>query len=244
MAKITKKQYTRKVLFAGAAIFLSAVLIITGVAIWLLFSALSTSAGGGVTVGEVATSPLSFSALMIDGEDVVDGEAKGAGFIFDAQVGDDYGRVTYGNSGKSGEKLSINVAGVIVNAQQLAKFSYTLEMPQGVKDAAAKGYVDISDFYDAQTGKVKEVAVSLSQDGVMVSENGVTVWRFNFSITIKWGYMFNYTNPGVYYDEDEQGLKVPDETVTETLKDMYQTIMGDTHVKPRYNLTLIASPNS
>lgn len=240
MAKITKKQYTRKVLFAGAAIFLALVLIVSGVSIWLLFSALSTSAEGGITVGEVATSPLSFSALMIDGEDVVDGEAKGAGFVFDTQYGDDYGRVTW--NGRDSEKLSITVSGVVVNAQHLARFSYVLQMPQGVKDAAAKGYIDISDFYDAETGKEKEVEVSLTEDGVMVADNDVTVWRFSFQITLKWGEVFNNVNPSVYYDDE--GIDVPLETVTATLQDLRQTVMGDSRNQPKYNLTLTASPNN
>lgn len=240
MAKITKRQYTRKVLFAGAAIFLAAVLIVTGVAIWLLFSALSTSTDGDITVGEVATSPLSFSALMIDGEELENGVAKGAGFVFDTQYGDDYGRVTW--NGKDSEKLSITVSGVVTNAQHLARFSYVLTMPQGVKAAAEKGYIDISDFYDAETGKEKVVDVSISQDGVMVSDNNVTAWRFNFQITLKWGSFFNYTNPSVYYDDE--GIDVPLETVMSTLQDLRTTVMGDTLTKPTYNLTLIASPNS
>lgn len=240
MAKITKKQYTRKALFAGVAIFLSLVLIVTGVAIWLLFSALSTSVDGGITVGEVATSPLSFSALMIDGEEVVDGEAKGTGFVFDTQYGDDYGRVTW--NGKDSEKLSITVSGVVLNAQHLARFSYVLEMPQGVKAAAAKGYIDISDFYDVETGKEKAIDVSLSQDGVMVSDNSITAWRFNFKITLKWGSAFNYINPSIYYDDE--GIDIPLETVTATLQDLRQTVMGDSRNQPKYILTLTASPNN
>lgn len=239
MAKITKKQYTRKVLFAGAAIFLAAVLIITGVAIWLLFGAFSTSAEGGVSVGEVATSPLSFTALFIDDEEVVDGEAKGAGFIFDAQSSDDYGRVKW--EGKDSEKLTITVSGVVMNSQHLAKFSYILEMPQGVKDAAAKGYIDISEFYDAETGKEKEVVVPDSA-GTRVSDGVNEAWRFSFQITLKWGELFNYTNPGIYYDE--KGIDIPIETVVSTLKDLRDTVMGGSRNQPKYKLTLIASPNS
>lgn len=240
MAKITKKQYTRKVLFAGVAIFLAAVLIVTGVSIWLLFSALSTSTDGGITVGEVATSPLSFSSLMIDGEEVKDGEAKGAGFAFDTLYGDDYGRVTW--NGKDSEKLSITVSGVITNAQHLAKFSYVLKMPQGIKDAAAKGYIDISDYYDAETNEEKEIEVSISQDGVMVSDNSITAWRFSFPITLKWGSFFNYTNPSIYYDAE--GIDVPLNTVSSILQDLRDTVMGDAQTQPKYNLTLIASPNN
>lgn len=240
MAKITKKQYTRKALFAGVAIFLSSVLIITGVAIWLLLSTLSASADGSITVGEVAASPLSFSSLMIDGEEVKGGEAKGAGFVFATQYGDNYGRVTW--NGRDSEKLTVTVSGVVMNAQHLAAFSYTLTMPQGVKQAAEKGYIDISDYYDMQTGSEKEIELSLTENGTMVAGEGITAWRFSFDITLKWGEVFNNTNPSIYYDD--KGIDVPLESVTATLRDLYNTVMGNSNTQPKYTLTLTAKPNN
>lgn len=237
MAKITKKQYTRRALFAGVVIFLVTVLLITGVAIWLLFSSRSASTEGGITVGEVSSSPLAFSSLMIDGEEVEDGEATGIGFIFDSLQGDDFGRVTW--NGTDSEKLSITVSGVVVNAQHLAKFSYVLSMPQCIKDAAAKGYIDISDFYDEQTGNDKEIALSLSDVGEMVPNGSDTEWVFSFQISLKWGAAFNNLNPSVFYDQD--GIDIPLETVTATLNDLHNTVMGTSNTQPKYTLTLTAS---
>lgn len=237
MAKATKKQYTKKALYAGVAIFLVTVLIITGVGIWLLFSSRSDSVEGGITVGEVTESPLAFSSLMIDGEEVEGGKATGIGFIFDSLYEDVDGRVTW--NGIDSEKLSITVSGIITNARHLAKFSYVLAMPQGVKDAATKGYIDISEFYDEETGMDKEVELSLSDVGEMVSGENGTAWVFSFQISLKWGAMFNNLNPSVYYDQ--AGIDIPLETVTATLNDLHSTVMGDSDIQPKYTLTLTAS---
>ena len=239
MAKLTRKQYTRKAVFAGVAIFVSAVLIVTGVAIWLLFSTLSTATDGGITVTEVAKSPLSFSSLQIDGQNIGDGETLYGGFVFDSLQGDEDGRVSW--NGKDSEKMSITVSGVIMNAQHLSKFSYSLSLPHGVIAAAEKGYLDISEFYDAETGEVKVINLSLSENGSMASDGALSVWRFSFTISIKWGAFFHYLNPSIYYDTE--GLDVPLEDVIEILEDMRSLVNGN-QGQSKYTLTLTASPNN
>lgn len=239
MAKLTRKQYTRKALFAGVAIFLSAVLVVSGIAVWLLFGELSSSSNGGISVSEVASSPLSFAALQIDGQDVEDGDTLYGGFILDSLKDDNEGRVSW--NGQDSEKMSITVSGIITNAQHLSNFSYTLAMPQGVIDAAEKGYLDISDFYDSENGTVKQIDLPLDENGQFVADGLASVWRFSFIITLKWGSLFNNINPSVYYDTAE-GLEVPLETVSEVLNDMRQLVNG-TVGHSTYTLTLIASPN-
>lgn len=240
MAKLTKKQYTRKRLFAGVAIFASVVLVVTGVAVWLLFSSLSANTSGSMNVAQVATSPLSFSNLKVDDVDITEGTVIEDAFVFDSQKDDDYGRVRW--NGESHEKLKINVSGIVLNAQYLESFSYTLELPKGIIEAAQKGYLDISEFYDAGTGKFKSIEVSLSESGSFRTDGTATAWYFSFDISLKWGSLFGYTNPSVYYDS--QGKDIPTKQVMDILEDMHSTITGNnTLVKPRFTLTITASPN-
>lgn len=241
MAKMTKQQYTRRRLFYGALMFVGVALSVTGVAIWLLFSLLGASMSGGITVAEVAMSPISFSSLQIDGEEVEDGETlQGPGFVFDTMYGDDDGRVTW--NGTSSEKMSIAVSGILMGAQHLKKFSYTLELPQGVIDAAEKGYLDISEFYDMENKSFKEIEVSIADNGTMVTDGTNTAWRFRFEIEIKWGTRFQGINPSIYFDT--LGLEEPIEDVVSTLQDLRSTVKeGKESLNPRYTLTLIASPN-
>ena len=221
--------------------FASVALIVTGVAIWLLFSSLSMGSSGQIRVSEIAISPMSFSALSVDGTDIQSGNAVVSGFVFDTQYGDDTGRVTW--DGGSYEKMKINVSGVLMNAQHLGKFSYVLELPQGVIDAANKGYLDISEFYDFEKGKAKEVIVSISENGSMVADGTTTAWRFSFDIAIKWGERFNHINPSVYFDTD--GIDVSDDEVVQIINDLKETVMGGGNLfsKPTFKLTIYASPN-
>ena len=222
-------------------IFLSAVLIVTGIAIWLLFSSLSTSADGGLTVAAVAKSPLSFSVIQIDGQEIAGGDTLYGGFVFDSLYGDDEGRVSW--NGTDSEKMSITVSGIVMNAQHLNKFTYSLALPQGVIDAAEKGYIDISEFYDAETGEVKVVNVSLSENGNMVTDpdSGISAWRFSFTISMKWGALFNHINPSIYYDDE--GMDIPLDEVVSVLEDLRQLVNGNLG-HSTYKLTLTASPNN
>ena len=237
---MTKQEYTRKRLFAGVLIFVSVALITSGIAIWLLFSLLGASTEGGITVAEVAMSPLSFTSLSIDGLEPDEEGRVDASFVFDSLYGDESGRVSW--NGETSEKLSITVSGILMGAQHLEKFSYILTLPQGVLDAAEKGYIDISEFYE--NGEFKEVVVPVAENGVMVSDGTNTAWRFSFRITIKWGDRFKGINPSSYFDMPGYGLHESLETVVEVLQDLRSTVTNNETEVPKYNLTLLAKPNN
>lgn len=243
-AKLTKKQYTRKRLFAAVVLFIAVALVVTGVAIWLLFSVLRGSASGSLKVGALDSSPFEFENLRIDGVDPYD-QADNTirkGFIFDTAEGDEYGRVTW--DGTSFEKLSVRVTGILTNAQHLQSFSYVLELPQGVIDAAEKGYLDISQFYDKDTGEFVSVVVDLNAPGCeLITYEGETVWRFDFTIELKWGSAFDGINPSLFFDKAGRGLDTPIDEVVATLNDMRNTILeGSVFIQPTFTLTFTASP--
>lgn len=240
--KLTRKQYSRKRLFVAVMVFVAIALIVSGIAIWLLFTALNGGFGADINVGAVAASPMAFESLFIDGEEAdSDGTSRVRnGFIMDCVEGDEDGRVTW--NGTDYEKMTVNIQGVISNAQHLASFSYVLKLPEGVISAAEKGYLDVSDYYDFETEEFRTIELDLAKDGDMITLNGKTVWRFNFDIKLKWGEKFAGINPSIYYDTID--LTTPTEEVAKILNDLRYTVYnGNLLVTPQFTLTMTASPN-
>lgn len=249
MAKLTKKQYRRKRIFKGLAVFIPLVLIITGMAVWLLFSALNADLGGGIDVAKVAVSPMDFLDLKLNHTQVEEGKPTGANFVFDSAYGDDSGRVRWDS--ENSESLTVTVSGMLKNAQYLSSFVYTLELPEGVVEAARKGYVDIGKYYDAEKGISKQIAVPYTSENIRVAEDGVTsVLTFEFDVTLGWGEFFNFVNPSLYYDTEyynadgtvdlSRGIHVSDGDMTAALDDLYSVIRKGETTLPEYTITLIA----
>lgn len=239
MAKLTKKQYSRKRLTTAVIIFVAVVLIVTGIAIWLLFNALAGTLGANITVGGVIDSPLDFARLSLDGIEVdLDGADHyvDTGFRFDSAENDFDGRLMW--DGVNHEKMITEVDVVINHAQYLQKFEYTLQFPSGVIEAAKKGYLDISEYYDLEKDEAKIVEVPLT-DGTFYREQDA--WRLKFTLELKWGRAFGGVNPSIFYDE--AGADISYDDMRGTLNDFYDMIMSSAlFSKPTFNLTVIASP--
>lgn len=223
----------------AAVIFVAVVLIVTGVAMWLLFSALNGTLGGNITVAGMVDSPLEFSRISIDGLDVdlTSEEHKvNTGFRFDSERGDNVGRLMW--NGTDCEKLSVDVDVVIEHSRYLQQFEYVLDLPQGVIDAAERGYLDIDAYYDREEGKPKRIEIPIST-GTSFPERDA--WRVRFTLTLGWGEVFGGINPSRYYDE--AGAGIPYDEVRDTLNDFYDMVMsGTVFSNPTFTLTLIASP--
>lgn len=223
----------------AVVIFVAVALIVTGVAIWLLFSALNGTLGANITVGGVANSPLDFARLSLDGIEV-DLNSKDhyvdTGFRFDSAQDDYDGRLMW--DGVNHEKMTTEVDVVIDHAQYLQKFEYTLQFPAGVIQAAKKGYLDISDYYDLEKDEALTIEVPITE-GTFYREQDS--WRLKFTLTLKWGTVFGGVNPSIYYDE--AGADISYDDMRGTLNDFYDMIMaGAVFSKPTFNLTVIASP--
>lgn len=239
MAKLTKKQYARKRLMTAAIIFVAVVLIVTGVAIWLLFSALNGSLGANITVGGVVDSPLDFARLSLDGIEVdLEGRDRhvDTGFRFDSAENDFDGRLMW--DGTNHEKMSTEVDVVIDHAQYLQKFEFVLEFPAGVIEAAKKGYLDISEYYDFEKEESKRIEIPITQ-GTFIKEQDA--WRLKFTLTLGWGQVFGEVNPSIFYDD--AGADISYEEMRSTMNDFYDMIMSAAvFSKPTFTLTVIASP--
>lgn len=255
MAKLTRKEYTRKHLFMGAVILVAVILLVTGIAIWLLLGSMSRSAEGSLRVAGIVSTPMSFTDFYIGDEKIGDNpngsqELKDV-FVFDCRKTDKDGRITC--DGKSWEKMSVTVRGKLNYADYLAGLYYELELPQGVIDAAKEGFLDISNFYDDKWN-VKKVNVIVSDDGKLkdtlgkeilkqAGSDGIYYLNFEFTIKLNWGEKFGYDNPGRYYDEE--GADIPDEEVMDTMNDFVRLINGEYNEKSKsFILTVTATPNN
>lgn len=223
----------------AVAIFVSVVLIVTGLSIWLLFSALNGTLGGNLTVGSIIDSPLAFSRIAIDGEelDLNSRERKvDTGFRFDSARGDLDGRLMW--NGTDCEKMTVEVDVVIEHAQYLQQFEYELAFPSGVIEAAEKGYLDLGAYYDWEKKKPNRIEIPID-NGTYIAEQDA--WRLRFSLTLGWGETFGGVNPSIYYDEE--GADISYDDMRSTLNDFYNMVMsGSLFSTPTFTLTVIASP--
>lgn len=254
MAKLTKKQYVRRRIFAGVAIFAAVALITTGLTVWLLFNSLNAELGGGVIISGVATSPLSFQNLRLDNLPIEQNQPTQAPFVFAPKPGAT-GRVR--GDGSMVEKLSVTVSGTVANAQYLSGLTFRLELPQGVIEAARKGYVDISAYYGPdflpKTLPVNEVSTRYE----VISDGAVSALHFAFTLNLGWGTAFANQNPSDYFDTEyylpdgsadySRGVHVAEHNVVQTMLDLYNTVGGSpgpsSQQANRYTLTLTADSN-
>ncbi len=239
MAKLTKKQYSRKRLMAAALIFVAVALIVTGVAIWLLFNALNGTFGGNIAVGAVVDSPLEFSRIVIDGIEVdlrSPDHSVDSGFRFDSASGDLDGRLMW--NGEDAEKMSVHVDVVIDHAMYLQQFEYELELPEGVIEAARKGYLVIDEYYDWEKAEPKRIEIPVDSGTYYKEQDS---WRLQFDLYLYWGEAFGGVNPSIWYDDG--GADVPYDDMVDVLNDFHDIIMGGSKFStPTFTLTLIASP--
>lgn len=241
----------------GAVILGAVILVVTGVAIWLLLGSLSQSVGGTLRVSGIAASPMSFSEFFvsdrsIDADSDEDQILKDV-FVFDSAQNDRKGRVTC--DGKSWEKMSVAVRGKVKYADYLAGLYYTVTLPEGVVEAARQGYLDISDLYDEKWNP-RNVDVIVTDGDVLKDMSGREVFKragsdkiyyidFEFVVRIRWGEKFGGKNPSVYYDELDGGADVPDEVVMQTLTEFAEMINGEHNEKSKtFTLTVTATPNN
>ena len=64
--------------------------------------------------------------------------------------------------------------------------------------------------------------------------------HFEYTITFEWGSAFNTLNPGEYYDNDETGKLVDDETMKSTLEDLRTCIYNSQEEEPTFTVTIKA----
>lgn len=188
-------------------VFMAIALVSTGFAAWIMSTNAKNEQDGNVTVGTVTDSSLKLTDVALSTSSI----------MFEPKADDTTGRVRY--DGVNAESLVITVTGKVSPKNVLGKLTVELTMDEAVKAAleAAEeaGYIVLPECAKG--------AVEVTPTAVAGSD---TELEFTYTIEFKWGTTFGGMNPGEYFDNDEAGLAVEDETVKTLLKALRTTIYG------------------
>lgn len=221
----TKKSYKRKKIFLGIGIFASVAFISTGLAAWAVSSKAELGVGGDISVGAIHDATITISELTLSNES----------FLFEPKESDIFGRVR--NDGENFEKLNVTVSGTFTSPENVSA-TISLSVPESVAKAAnEKNYIVLPDCAISP----QALKYSPQLDG-----NGNVINYFSYTIKFGWGSVFNYMNPGEYYDNDPSGSEVPYETVIATLIDLRASMYGSNEKDskdPLFTVTVRVSSN-
>lgn len=276
--KITRNSYKRKIILFGLFLFISIALISTGFTVWVMSTGAKEDFEGGVEIGVVADANITITDLKIYKEalELVTNpetnvskyekkliEVAKNKFIFDFEplASDLTGRVRY-NEGGAVESLVLVVKAFISPREYIDKITIKLEVPQGVIDAAQKGYITLPECATIMGG---ELCVELKEgDNELLAETiknkrgeDVPTGRLllNYRIEFGWGEKFGGMNPGLYYDSHPEGMLIENSVVKEELEKFRALVYGYeykpdateeellAHVTPLYKLTITANIN-
>lgn len=220
MVKMTRKSYKRRKIILGVSLFSSVALVSTGFAAWVLASQAEATKSGNITVGTVSDSSIKISNVQFkDGLD---------SFVFEPKEEDTAGRVR--NDGVNFENLSVTVTGEISPNTYVSSATIEMEVPEGITAAIGKNYLVLPTC--ATSPQILTLNPKEAPDQ--------TVSTFEYTITFEWGSAFNGKNPGEYYDEDEAGKLVDDETMKSTLEDLKTCIYNSQEENPTFTVTIKA----
>ncbi|CCZ85039.1 unknown [Firmicutes bacterium CAG:631] len=220
MVKMTRKSYKRRKIILGVSLFSSVALVSTGFAAWVLASQAEAEKTGNITVGTVSDSSIKISNVQFkDGND---------SFVFEPKEDDEAGRVR--NDGENFENLSVTVTGEISPNTYVTSATIEMEVPEGITAAVGKNYLVLPDCATSAQTLTLNPKESPNE----------TVSTFEYTITFKWGEAFNGKNPGEYYDNDEAGKLVEDETMKTTLEDLRTCIYNSQEEDPTFTVTIKA----
>lgn len=220
MVKMTRKSYKRRKIILGVSLFSSVALVSTGFAAWVLASQAEATESGNITVGTVSDSSIKISNVQFKDDN--------DSFIFEPKEEDTAGRVR--NDGVNFENLSVTVTGEISPNTYVSSATIEMEVPEGITAAIGKNYLVLPTC--ATSAQTLTLNPKESPDE--------TVSTFEYTITFEWGSAFNGKNPGEYYDEDEAGKLVDDETMKSTLEDLKTCIYNSQEENPTFTVTIKA----
>ena len=235
MPKLTRKSYTRKLIAVGGLVFASVALISTGFATFVISNNARQQVDSNVEIGTISSASLEFDSVAI---------TDNKSFKFDGALGDNEGRIT--TSSGASENLTIEITGSIKNAQYLKNCTYTLTVPQGVKDAATKGYIVLPNCATSEVEVTKVGSVSANN-----------IQNFMCTIEFAWGEAFGGANPTIFFDSDtltdqdgKAGRDYTQQEVINTLADFRIMMFGierqnlDEYVESDYNKIDITDNNT
>lgn len=222
----TKRGNLRKGITIGAVFFLFSALVATGSATFVITARTAKEAKGGVSIGGIKNQSIEIRINDLDEKTGLLPLDKYS-FKFQAKAGDESGRIHW--DGKNSESLSITITGDYSPANYVNGLTYRLDIldengnvskdgGDRFNEAAKKNYLVLPDCFG------KEVNV----DGIAPVSGEENKNSFTIPIAFGWGSAFKNMNPGNYFDEDADGMKVKSEEVQRILMDFYSTLTGKT----------------
>jgi hypothetical protein len=249
MTRLTRNAYKRRVVLFGALIFISIALVSTGFAAWVMSTSSTKEVdSANVGVGVVTNSQLEFSDVELSNNQIYFEPAAGdnTGRVRLSSDGNSEQLTTTITGSVSpvtylGELRAYLVVTQGVYDALTGDSNYiTLETADGtamskddLKNFLVVGTVDsstgeISYNLSGKTGLLLYTSKgtgAYSNDNYYV-EKGTDKVSFTININFNWGTTFGNMNPSLYYDNDEEGLKVSDADVQKTLEDFRALLYG------------------
>lgn len=225
MAKRLRKFIHKyKAIAIVCGIFGGIALISSGSAAWVLSLKAIKDGRGNVNIGVVNDTKVNFSDVEFVGKDTDPDYNR---ISFDADKNDVSGRIRY--DGSNGEHLSVTIKGVINSYRYVTSLSYTLSIPESVKNAISEEYilVDTGETYsEALDPTINPQRFSAS---TIKDEEGNDTGSASFFVTLgfKWGKKFGYMNPSLYYDQEEMIKEYPNlSDVTSEINEFRRIMYG------------------
>lgn len=276
--KITRNSYKRKIILFGIILFISIALISTGFTVWVMSTGAKNETDGGIEIGTVADANITIDDLKIFKEvikttvdkntnvethtkELVEVRPESFVFGFEPLSTDKTGRVRFKEGGES-EALVLVINAFVTPKDYIGKVTIKLEVPQGIIDAANRGYITLPECATIEGG---ELCVELKEGDkellaeTEINERGESVQTgrliLDYRIEFGWGKVFGNMNPGIYFDTHPDGLATSDDLVKEHLEKMRALIYGYeynpdatdeellAHPAPSYKLTITANIN-
>ena len=244
--RLTRRSFKRKIIVFGILIFVSIALVSTGFAAWMISQGTQIEAGGNVEAGVVTDKSIGLENIMFkadsnkyvldqDGKyvvatdyavslkDVQDG-TKGIGFKFEPVFGDTDGRIKCNMTDGNYEALSITITGKITTVSSLESLVIKLELPAGVEEAIAKGYLVAPDESKHDVD-VQPNGVTVPSSSIIVDESTDSA-TFTHTVSFAWGAYFVSMNPSYYYDTTQNGMNTSMEEIMTCLNELRGLVHG------------------
>ena len=250
--KTTKKNYTRRKVVAGVAIFASLALIGTGFASFIISTNKPSEADGTIEIGAVEDKTVHFYNPTLSAKKIQ----------FEPKADDTTGRVRY--DGTNGEVLSTTLTFSIDNSSKAKAIHIDLEVPDALRTAAdsTHNYItlpSIADYEDPNAStkilkglditldgktadsKIEDASTATTKEEGSDQEKTVNLTegkKISYTFSFGWGTAFNSLNPGEYYDTDHTGKAVSDDDMKTALNTFHGLMDKEGDMKVNLSVVL------
>ena len=203
MAGITRSSYNRRIITFCGLLFLSIALISTGFAAWITSANSIIDKYGSMDVGVITEGLINIDDISLTNKS----------FSFNPLSTDINGRVR--GDGENPECLSITVTGLINPADAVSNVKLELIVPDSITKACDDGYI-----------VAPECMNNLVNITNLTLDEKTNSYIFSYTMTFGWGEVFNYMNPGIYFDLDPEGKNISNLEANNILKQFRMTMYG------------------